>query len=384
MLKRLAQFDPYQLLFPMGIIHGLVGAAIWISYAFFNTPYPGALHAHHMVSGFLISFASGFLLTAIPKFTGSPNSSPKELAFALSLSILTLVFESPIVPLVTFLFITIFALRRFASRSYAPPPHFLFLPIGILFGILGTIFQLLSSIGWLSSEYFIHGGLLLYYGTMLAFILGIGAKLVTALLGWTPLPTHQIESFQTLDSKPKADLKIYILPLFQAFIFVISFVFESNESEAPGRVLRASVATWIGFFYWRLYKLPKTRGKLPFWIWVSAWLLVIGLWTHALFPQLSVHAAHLFFIGGYGLMTLMIGSRVTLAHGGYSTEIEGRSSIYTATGCLVIIAMLTRAVSNAMPSATHHLGYAAATWVIALLSWSWYFIPKIILTRSPH
>lgn len=375
-------FDPYQLLFPIGIVHAMTGAAIWIFYFSQKVPYPGQFHAHHMFSGFLLSFAAGFLLTAIPRFTGARRCSSRELVIAVAISVLSFVFDHSAIALIMLLFVSGFILRRLSEKSYNPPPHFIFLPAGLLLGIAGSAILTLVELSWLDSRFALTGKLFLYYGTMLAFLLGIGAKLISALLGWAPVPTHQIKPLNTLKLDAVESPKILTPPVFQLSLFLLGFILEALSLPELGRALRAACATWIGVQYWHLHRRPRSPGKLSFWIWISAWTLVIGLWVHTLFPSLGVHAAHLIFMSGFGLLTLLVASRVTLAHGGYALELESSSRIYAATSILIILAALTRFTAVWTDSYFQHLAYAAAVWVIALAAWSIFFIPKILFHSS--
>src|SRR5262245_51371283 len=64
--------DPYRIFFPLGLALGLTGVSVWPFYYFGVTEgYSGRTHAFVQICGFLYSFAAGFLLTAIPRFTGT-------------------------------------------------------------------------------------------------------------------------------------------------------------------------------------------------------------------------------------------------------------------------------------------------------------------------
>src|SRR5215467_6399203 len=70
------QTDPYRIFFPLGIILGLMGVSIWPLYYFGITQgYSGRAHAFVQTDGFLYAFIVGFLLTAIPRFTGTDAPS---------------------------------------------------------------------------------------------------------------------------------------------------------------------------------------------------------------------------------------------------------------------------------------------------------------------
>src|SRR5438128_11231971 len=68
--------DPYRIFFPLGIVLGAMGVSIWPLYYFGITDgYSGRAHAFVQTDGFLYSFIAGFLLTAIPRFTGTEPPS---------------------------------------------------------------------------------------------------------------------------------------------------------------------------------------------------------------------------------------------------------------------------------------------------------------------
>src|SRR5437868_10621732 len=68
--------DPYRIFFPLGIILGAAGVSIWPLYYYGVTEgYSGRAHALVQTDGFLYAFVVGFLLTAIPRFTGTETPS---------------------------------------------------------------------------------------------------------------------------------------------------------------------------------------------------------------------------------------------------------------------------------------------------------------------
>src|SRR5947207_8270150 len=87
--------DPYRIFFPLGIILGLLGVSIWPVYYFGLTEgYSGRAHAFVQTDGFLYSFIVGFLLTAIPRFTGTePPPLPVQYALATVVAFSALAFE---------------------------------------------------------------------------------------------------------------------------------------------------------------------------------------------------------------------------------------------------------------------------------------------------
>jgi uncharacterized protein involved in response to NO len=67
--------EPYRLLFPLGILIGLLGVAMWPLYysGWISLPFPVPHHAHIMIQGFFGSFVFGFLGTAMPRMLTAPK-----------------------------------------------------------------------------------------------------------------------------------------------------------------------------------------------------------------------------------------------------------------------------------------------------------------------
>lgn len=370
---------PYRVMFPLGFAHAVTGVTLWILFGGKLTAYPGQLHAHHMMHGFLFSFASGFILTSFPKMTGTSACTRMELLFASLISAAALLESSAIMPLSLHLHLAIFTVRRFQFRFILSQPHLLFIPVGILLGILGSLFLFLTQFQILNPKYMNIGRSLLVHGTMLPFLLGIGGKLITALLGLTSAAAqkrnfNKVRATGTLATKQKTALII-------CFAFLLSFALEATVSVGLGRSMRALCASWISFMDWRIYEWPKSKTKLAAWIWISSWLLLIGLWVHCLFPSLNIHAAHLIFIGGFSLTTVLVSSRVVLAHGGYPLTMELHSKIFTLIGTLILFSAVLRFVAH-WASAYYFLilTYASALWLVGALIWGIAFLPKILVT----
>src|SRR5688572_15912872 len=83
------QREPFRLFFPLGTILAWVGVGHWILYGIGATStYSCLAHGVVQVQAFLLSFAVGFLLTALPRRTSSAPPENWELAvIALSLAI---------------------------------------------------------------------------------------------------------------------------------------------------------------------------------------------------------------------------------------------------------------------------------------------------------
>jgi len=82
------------------------------------------------------------------------------------------------------------------------------------------------------------------------------------------------------------------------------------------------------------------------------------------------------------MITLLIASRVTLSHGGFSLDAELSSRIFAITSLFIALSAVTRTTAIWTASYYQHLTYAAALWIIAILSWGIYFLPKMMKRKT--
>ncbi len=139
--------DPYRIFFPLGIVLGAMGVSIWPLYYFGITDgYSGRAHAFVQTDGFLYSFIAGFLLTAIPRFTGTEPPSRRVqcvLAAIVAGSAIAFEFQQFAVGQTGFViahaFLITLAARRFRRRRLDPPDTFVLAGLGLMCGALGAL-----------------------------------------------------------------------------------------------------------------------------------------------------------------------------------------------------------------------------------------------------
>lgn len=374
--------QPYQFFFPLGLLYALWGVLVWGFFAFAGIPYPGLLHSNLMVGGFLFSFATGFLMTAVPKFTGSEPAGKWELGAALTVvlgygavvALNTSELRVSLAGLAILGFLSYFCGRRWLRRTYSPPETFLLVGVGLLIGLVGSALHLGSEVGVLRPEIGAAGRSFVQRDVMFCFLTGIGGRLISALLGWAAPPV-QISKPSDKVAKKKFPVVVVL-----AGLLLLGLALEVAGAPIAARFARAVVATWIGFSNWKLHKRPRIKGRLPTWLWLASWSLVAGLWVEALFPWAGVHGAHLTLISGLGLLTLMVASRVTLAHGNHDLSIEFRSRTILWVGILTFFAAISRATAPIMASGyVRHLAYSGFVFAAVILIWGVFFVPKIFV-----
>ena len=89
-------------------------------------------------------------------------------------------------------------------------------------------------------------------------------------------------------------------------------------------------------------------------------------------------ALHVTFIGGFGLMTLVIATRVIVAHCNFDEMWEVNSWRVALPGILFILALLARIGADLIPQ--YYLGLLSAgagIWLIGALTWGAIFAPRV-------
>lgn len=371
--------DAYRYFFPAGWVMGIWGVLLWILFPWNLVAYPGLRHPEIMSGGFFLFFVSGFLMTAAPKFTSSfdPTEWDQRISFALIAALfLSLLTEKRIyfysVEVLVFAFLAYFLVRRFLNRKSNPPDSFLFVGFGMATGLMGSLGMGLGEIFNVQPEVYTLARLALLQAYVLCLVLGVGSRLIPALLGWAPLPT------EGGSAKPRLWLFASL-----AVLFLVSFVLEAVHFQLLSQVLRAGVMSFIAFFFWKLHRLPVRRGVQSWWLWGSAWSLVLGQWGVCFFPDQRIHLLHVVLVSGLGLMTLMIATRVILSHGHHGLQWEKNSKGLFFGALLLSLAGFTRLSAGFAPQIYQsHLLYAAYTWILGLLLWGALFLPKIFRIKA--
>lgn len=376
--------EPYRLFFPLGTLFAVWGVSIWI---FFHIgliqDYPGALHSHVMIGGFLFSFALGFLMTAIPRFTGTNLAGQREvLAVFIPLGLLPVTplffrdvrFAFALPLLASHLALFFFAIPRFVKRKTIIPESFVFLGAGLLSSFVGILIELGVGAGQLSPEWMNLARALFLQCFLLCLVIGVGSRLVPALLGWAMHPAVQTGLFKSTKFRR-------ILFTILAALFPVSYVLEVNGLVLAGRGLRLAITLLITLRYWRILSLPSNRTKLAWSLWVSAWAIPLGMVGTLIWPFLHIHFLHLIFVAGLGLMTFMVATRVVLAHGGYSLLLESSMGSLLGMGGLACLAALIRLSAGVFPIDYFlQLDLAALCWLAMVALW-WKDVGMKILPR---
>lgn len=373
------QMDAYRYFFPAGWLMGIWGVLLWILFPWNLVAYPGIRHPEIMMGGFFLCFVCGFLMTAAPRFTSSFGPTLKEQRFAwgvIGALFLSLFHPSRVwfflVVNVTFIFLIQFMFRRFMNRKSNPPDSFIFVGFGLGAGLIGSLLLTLAEFITIPDALYQMGRLFFLQTYILSLVLGVGSRLVPALLGWTPLPTEK-------GLPPRVALFVGL-----GVAFVASYVLEAFGWAGWGNVLRSLAITLVFALFWKIHRFPQRRAFQTSWLWGSAWTLLLGQWALVFLPEYRVHLLHVIFVSGLALMTLMIAVRVGLSHGKHDMMLEKNSKALFLGAFLVFLAGFTRLSAGFAPAIYQsHLVYAAYTWILGMLIWGWIFLPRIAKVKAP-
>jgi uncharacterized protein involved in response to NO len=336
------------------------------------------VHGFVQTQGFLMAFAVGFLMTALPRRTqGAPASRVELWVAATALITLTLAAQAEwwavaeIGYLVVLLLLLQFAIRRFLGRTSGrrPPAAFVLIPFAFLHGMAGA--GLIFSWAELGAPVWTValGSLLVEQGVFLCLVVGIGGLVLPLMAGAPPPPD--------LGSSPRERTKAVAYGAAGMIIFA-SLLIEHAGWQHLGPLVRAAVVAIglaLGGGAWRPPARPGLHRRL---VWLAVWMTPLGLALSGLWPDYRVPALHVLFIGGFSLLAFGVATHVALSHMNLEHEREGSPLAVKILGVGIIFAMLGRFVADWSETYFQHLGAAAAAWLIGSAAWLVFLGPRLL------
>ncbi|MEQ1831933.1 MAG: NnrS family protein [Candidatus Eisenbacteria bacterium] len=384
--------DPYRVLFPIGIAAALAGLLPWVMFAASQAPWwpapmlplwPGPEHAALMVQGFELAFIAGFLLTAMPAFTHGPRCTPQELFVMSTLVAAFVVLRALALPAAAYAYLAaLLALaftvaRRVRPGAAAPPEEFLLVGTGMALGLAGAVVQALVAAGVLPLMAERAGVRCVSLGMLPALVLGLGGLLVpTFTMMKNPL---EIIGVARAGDRPRR--RAFVITIALLLVAAVNAEFAGFSGAAAwARAVAAIASTQLA---WKVWRLPGRRDRLSWSIWTAGWCVALGFTAAALFPIHRIEAWHVAFVGGYALLTLGIGTRVVVSHGGHAMS-EERVVLGTAALVCLALATLVRAFGPPFDPghATLQHMLAAAFASAAFVAWLGAAWPRIRRTRT--
>lgn len=363
--------EPYRLFMPLGVLLGWAGVAHWLLHALgLLARYQSIFHGLVQIQGFLMAFAVGFLMTAVPKRTGTWPATTWQIALAASCLVGTTVaawYERWALSQVFWLVLAILLLAFVARRARSArakrrlPVSFVWVPFAFAMGIAGSVLAGVGgSLGGAYWELHELGRGLVLQGMFLALVVGVGSFAL-------PLMTRGDAPADA--TRSRSDRLAVLAHVTTALALTATFWIE-RAWPAPAHALRGTLvlgALWIGGGLARPPTKPGANRKL---LWVAACLVPTGYFVAALFPAHPKAGLHVTFIGGLALLATAVGAHVVAGHGGRDDVKDGRPWPLVGSGALLLGAMVPRALVDFDPGRFFlWLGVAAGMFLMATALW---------------
>lgn len=348
----------------------MVGVSLWpLFYAGQLGYYPACSHARIMIEAFGGAFVVGFLGTAGPRMASAPRLKPWELGWLLLLHQASAICHlklwhvggDALFALLLMSLTSSLVLRVIRFRQDPPPPQMLLALAGLACGTAGALLSLMPATH-MDPQRLRLAGLLLYQGLLLPPVLGIGSFLFPRMLGGAfgePKTASQTRAALTR-------------ALAAAMLIVASFAAEAwGHALAAGLVRAITCAAYLlAEIRWRRPGGSPACGTLTHGLRIALLSGFLGLVLAAVFTPQRVSLEHLLYIGGFGLLMLVVASRVLFGHSGELAGFDRRGGMARWLIGLVLLAATTRAVTGFLPQLTvsHHI-YAALTWATVAALW---------------
>ena len=354
---------------------GAAGAARSFSAA------PQVWHGHEMIFGYAVAALAGFMLTAVPNWTGTRPVTGRPLAMlaAVWLAGRLAVWFSAFVPAVLVAAVDLAFLPLFAAvvaRSLMLKP----LPRNLIFlGVLALLFaaNLAVHLEWIgAADNGASWGLRLGIVTLALMVAIVGGRIVPAFTRNALMRAGESERL------PRSPGAIEAVSLIGAAAVTLCYL-----ATAPDRVTGtiAAIAALAHLARLALWRSRATLGEPILWSLHLAYLwLPIGYGTIAAarlfdaFPE--AFALHALGIGAVGGMTLAVMTRAALGHTGRPLAVTRPIALSYA---LVAVAALVRVFAPVLVPALYMgvIVVAGALWMIGFVVFVVVYWP--ILTGPP-
>ncbi len=372
--------EPYRLFFPLGIVMGTIGVGHWLFYSLgWANTYSGFFHSSVQMLLFMNCFVSGFILTFIPRFTGTHNATFEELSsfLLIFLGILILLdlkfwIWAELCYIVWLILLVRFVVIRIKQRKVRdgdrhPPAELIWIPIAVFHGILGTLLVILSQIHFLPSWVIQIGKPMMDQGFILAMVVGVGGFLIPRIMG-------------TFNREELVSNRLLYFHAMNGVGLFLSFVLQGISYENWGHGIRAFVITAEFLRLKVLPQPPRAKELYVRLIWLSTWMVPLGFWLAAFLPKYHVVMLHISFIGGLSLMVLTIATMVALSHAGKASLLQSSLWILKWIVLGLTLAVVKRTILVFFPDAYFKfLGLSAGLWLLASLGWLVFILPYLFV-----
>ncbi|MDP7038776.1 MAG: NnrS family protein [Myxococcota bacterium] len=364
--------DAYRFFFPLGIVLVWVGLGHWVAHALgFVEHYRSIFHSMVQIQGFMLAFAIGFIFTALPRRTASPQPTGVEMLIGLimppAICVAAWYEQWPLSQIFWWIvgatLLRFCALRIFGALSKRRPPNsFVWLPMGFACGLAGSVMTAIAGI--IGKEiWWLHevGRNIVLQGLFLSFVIGLGGLVIPLMTRGERAPDgHQ-------SKRDKIECAFHYV---MCLVLVATFFLENLYSLRAGLFLRGLICLCMLLYNAQIWRLPSKPGLHRYLIWLSAWLTPLGLIMAGLFPEYRKGMLHLTFITGFSLFAFAVSIQVVFGHGGRLKDLVRIGRLAMVMAFCLAAAMLMRLLVDLEPANFFFwLGAGSALFLLGTLIW---------------
>lgn len=357
-------FRPF---FLLGALHAALLIPLWLVMLIAGHEPGGPFdalqwHAHEMIFGYLAAVVAGFVLTAVPNWTGRLPLSGAPLAGLVALwvagRLATGLLAQPVAAaIIDVAFLSILAASVW--REIVVGRNWRNTPVALMLSLLAfaNLLHHLQAAGWGEPGFAIR----LALGAIVVLMALIGGRIV-------PSFTRNWLARQAGQDLPASFGRVDKLALVFTILAAVGWLFWPHHAVTAGLLIGGGALLCVRLSRWRT--LATLREPIVAILhlgygWLALSLMVMGgaiAWSDAIAPSAALHALT---AGAVGTMTLAVMTRASLGHTGREITADGWTVLIYAA---VTVGSLLRLGAGFVPA--FHLPLLAAgglVWSLAFL-----------------
>ncbi|WP_071201581.1 NnrS family protein [Agrobacterium vitis] len=375
----------FRLFFPGSALIAALSIAIWVPWflGFMHVPTllpPVAWHQHELLFGFVPAVIAGFLLTAVPNWTGRPGLKGLPLLalfllwitgrLAISFSEWTGMFAAALIALAFLPVLALFVLKELVAASNRR--NYKIVAVLVVLSAAQILFH---------SEIERYGRIemadRLALSAILILVSLVAGRIIPAFTGnWlkTNNPGRLPQNFA------RFDLAVMILAgLTLAMWIALAGGFESLRFPTGGLMIVAGVAHLLRQARWcpdRTLREPLVTILHLGYLFIPVGFLLTGLSMVMDDSGLASAGIHAWTTGGIGVVTLAVMTRATRGHTGQALT-STRTTTWLIYAPIILSAVLRILVALWPQHTMLVLPIAGIAWIVAFLGYVVFYMPLI-------